>query len=232
MDFHLLELSIDLRDTSPSISYPQTMGLETVSTESILRKRPWTGIHLNEGSHLRAYGTYEYFERGPPSIVVSIRRFLLQVLGHALSDDSAGHRPDNTPSAVKRFAYTAIFPFVADRLAVLAAFVEEIDLQLAPDPQSGLLDDKARVGKADLSDCWTEFSNVYRAFQVQLCESQMPEMPLQRFIASDYRYPSVVEELKDTLGPLIADPKWMHRGDGVFTRRSIESEHPEGSSVD
>jgi hypothetical protein len=37
---------------------------------SVLFGRPWSKLLLNEGSFIRAYATYEYWKRQPPSVCV------------------------------------------------------------------------------------------------------------------------------------------------------------------
>ena len=225
MDYHILELAVD--PTMPSCRRPSSdaaaFALATlcyhpddhgsIADASVLNLRPWTHLGLNEGSFLKAYGTYEYFERGPPSIVYSIKNCLTRhrrsistpspspptsVPAHvddapgpvttAPSPAEAGEaslpaptpppeaptvpsltpapppRPPHPPLAhIRSFTYTAILPFATHLdFRYLLPQLEHLDVQIAPHASSDILNDRARVGKAELGDCWAEFFNGYR----------------------------------------------------------------------
>ena len=54
-------------------------------------------------------------------------------------------------SSLKKFVYTAILPFATHaNFGELLPHLEELDVKLAPDQDSGILNDKDRVGKAQL----------------------------------------------------------------------------------
>ena len=87
MEYHLLELRDERAMLSSTVervsqqnlaaplhSFPR--GYPALAETSVLHALPWTHLAINEGSFLNAYGTYEYFERGPPSIVVSLQTVL------------------------------------------------------------------------------------------------------------------------------------------------------------
>lgn len=159
MDYHILELRYDnvqddvqagfLDSTSIPVDSRTDLALRSDSYSyktGLFMLRPWTHLGLNEGSFIKAYGTYHYFEHGPPSLILSIKDCCL-----------------STWSSIRSFSYTAILPFSSqiDFRAILPR-LEELDIKLAPDPRSGILDDKTRVGRAQMSDCWQEFRSSYR----------------------------------------------------------------------
>ncbi|KAK4982566.1 hypothetical protein LTR66_009206, partial [Elasticomyces elasticus] len=113
MDFHILSLHQNTSSRSLSQLQPYNphhaipYSYSAVASASILHARPWHHAALNEGSFLKAYATYEYFERGPPSVIYSIKTFL-----HGLSHDQPNTSPILSPHhSIDSFAYTAIFPF-------------------------------------------------------------------------------------------------------------------------
>jgi hypothetical protein len=211
MDFHILELATSSPLDAPDSRRRSSCGLSplgrrmteeefqldnlcyvppggnTIAQASIMRLRPWTHLGLNEGSFLRAYGTYEYFERGPPSIIYSIKNCLASAAAAAEHSDAreqqqqqqpSNHDQDQTPNpgpsnpaalnlhplhAIRSFSYTAILPFAThlDFTGILPQLTS-LDVQLAPHPTSNILDDKSRVGRAELEDCREEFFAGYR----------------------------------------------------------------------
>ena len=163
MSFHLLEL---VREDKPQQSVVQPASYQDLrplprrypgfASSSILLIRPWTCVGLNEGSFLKAYGTYEYFERGPPSLVYSINQCFMP------SHPGVGNSGEvGALHHLRSFIYTGIFPFSNHAVFTrLLPHLEELDVSLAPDVQSGILDNTERVGKAVLEDCWQELISV------------------------------------------------------------------------
>lgn len=220
MDFHILELR-QTRSRQPRLPEPKTYGnLEAVPVEStntfakssLIHLRPWAHISLNEGSFLKAYGKYEYFEHGPPSLVLSIKRCLdvhySQGHVHALP-------------ALRSFQYTAIFPFANHAyFADIVPYLEELDLQFAPDPQSGILDDKKRTGKAQLEDCWQELVSGYYLLTLAINTSQMTAEAypkLKKFTCCDSRIPALRNDLDEVFTSLCL-PAWSEPVPGEFDR--------------
>ena len=154
--------------------------------------RRWTHVTLNEGSFLKAYGTYEYFERGPPSLVYSIKHAFAPTRAHKFAN--FGMRRAYFPRSMQSFTYIAIFPFAnhAD-FALLLPHLTEVDLQFAPEPSSTILDDKSRIGKAELSDCWQEMFSAYNDLATRMRTFAMTEEKfphLKKFTCRDYQIPS------------------------------------------
>lgn len=124
-----------------------------------LREGRWEHLLLNEGSHLKAYSTYEYFFQDAPSI----SNELLTMVGCYRGKERR----------LTSFTYISIFPsynhmekiygnlgVVSPELALIRP--ASIHLKLAPDPLENLLGNPKRQGRADLNDCWSEFESSYQ----------------------------------------------------------------------
>lgn len=231
MDFHILEFKIENTKSPHNLiedfSYGELNSIPLAhpnfAETCLINLFPWTHISLNEGSFLKAYGTYEFFERGPPSLVYSIGQTLT-------SRNHWGKWRDGRPftqtlkSQVRSFTYTGIFPFSnhAD-FRMMLPHLEELDVQFAPDPQSGILDDKSRTGKAELQDCWQELFSAYHDIAMTIGTFQMTlyHFPLLRkFVCRDVRIAALKEDLDEIFTPLCL-PVWGEYEDGVFTRLAI-----------
>lgn len=162
MDYHSLELRCDPpprknKSSDSPASRILSPNPSKIAESSILMRRPWTHLALNEGSFLKAYGTYEYFERGPPSVISSILTCFSSPSPTAQASSSS------SSSFLRSFSYTAILPFAGhlDFRAILP-HLDSLDVQLAPDPGSNILNDKSRIGRAQMEDCWQELREAYR----------------------------------------------------------------------
>lgn len=198
-------------------------GHADIAPSSVFHLRDWNSISLNEGSFLQAYGTYEYFERGPRSLVSSI--------ASNFESFREPHRKTTTLAlaAVRSFTYTAIFPFAnhLDFLELLPQ-LEVLDLQFAPDPQSGILDDRERTGRAELQDCWQELISGYHDVATTISTFRMSreEFPnLKTFICRDMGIPALKDDLDHIFTPLCL-PVWAEITEGVFTRVADKAELP------
>jgi hypothetical protein len=231
MDFHILEFKWD-GERPPLFS--KDFGYNDLNTvpgthpgfaqTCLINLRPWTQISLNEGSFLKAYGTYEFFERGPPSLVYSIGQTLTS-RHHWRKWNDPGAAVYDSEGLLRSFTYTGIFPFAnhADFRHILP-HLEELDVQFAPDPQSGILDDKARTGKAELQDCWQELFSAYLHIANTIATFQL--LPyfafpkLKKFVCRDVRIAALKEDLDEIFTPLCL-PVWAEYEDGCFTRQAL-----------
>ncbi|KAK5124602.1 hypothetical protein LTR85_001315 [Meristemomyces frigidus] len=234
MDYHILDLRLSnsghqrpLRELEKPVQYSSLQYMPHrypgLAGSSILNLRPWSHIGINEGAFLKAYGTYEYFERGPPSLIYSIK-------------DSLSPRPIFSPHArishvplasLRSLTYTGIFPF-ANHLDFreLLPQLEELDMQLAPEPASNILNERERVGKAQLEDCWRELTSIYQGLASLLATFRISErnMPrLKKFVCRDSKIPALLEELDEVFMPLCL-PVWVEREPGAFTRQAMSAE--------
>lgn len=64
--------------------------------------------------------------------------------------------------ALRSFSYTAILPFANHlNFEAIIPHLDVLDVQLAPDPSSDILNDKSRIGRAQMEDCWQELREAY-----------------------------------------------------------------------
>lgn len=218
MAFHSLELSRDADTTQLSSTHEAKLThpgwFTSTAPISIFHIRPWQHLALNEGSFLKAYEAYEYFDRLPPSIMPQL--FLDPFdSAHALA-----HRDDAALPALKSFSYTAIFPFEG-HLRCLRELgksgVKNVSLQLAPEPESGILDSKERRGRVQLDDCWRELLTGY----FRQIENAKYFEHIERFEARDYAIEPLREDL-DRIGERFQTVDgWSERGGGIWTRRKV-----------
>ena len=233
MDFHLLVLQGDeppeKRNRLPQVVYdhlepfPSSNG--DLAPASIINLREWTHFALNEGSFLRAYCTYEFFERGPPSLIRSIN-------SHVFVKDRRGfYHARPALHNLRSFTYTAIFPFAnhMDSLGLLPQ-LETLDLQFAPDPESmDILDDTARTGRVELQDCWQEVISGYHDIATAISTFRMSKEAfprLKEFRCQDLKnVPALQEDLDQIFTPLCL-PVWAEYEPGMFKRIADKAEFP------
>ena len=221
MDYHILELKLDSIQTilplPKGIAFKELNAIPSwpLAESCLLNLQPWTHISLNEGSFLKAYGTYEFFERGPPSLVHSIARAFFLTYSDKVD---TGWKSINS---CRSFTYTGIFPFSNHaRFHHIIPYLEELDVQFAPDPQSGILDDKKRTGKAELQDCWQELVSAYHDIAMTIGTARMSSNrfpKLKKFVCRDMRIAALQEDLDEIFTPLCL-PVWAEYEAGVFTR--------------
>jgi hypothetical protein len=250
MDFHILSLrqssSRSPKSTSCIPTYaslqPIPATYPAIAPSSVLTLRPWTHLSLNEGPFLKAYGTYEFFERGPPSLVYSIKDSIIRNRPQPEATWTASKPPTSRRplSSLTSLDYTAVFPFAnhADFSPILHQ-ITHLSLQLAPDAQSNILNDRARLGKADLADCWTELLTTYSEVVTPLASVRRPNVTagggqnsftgdftwdtsrhgvaVRRLEALDFRIKAMQEEFDELFVPLCL-PVWVEAEPGVFSR--------------
>ncbi|KAI9701366.1 MAG: hypothetical protein M1820_006457 [Bogoriella megaspora] len=215
MPLKILQLRIDLPskasaspknvmdyENTPFFTHVRNMRFGgTQYCRSIVHTRPWTHVSVNEGSSLKAYSTYEYFHKKPPTVAPSLLSCFLapgsQVLTH--------------------LSYVAIFPF-RDHLQWFRRYllpcntIRSFCVQLAPLPASKLTDDPERLGKAQLGDCWLELERGYKDL-CALIVSMDETSDLTNFESLDYEnYELVQEDLRQAFAPLDAYGWHMVRG--------------------
>ncbi|KAK5704810.1 hypothetical protein LTR17_021574 [Elasticomyces elasticus] len=178
-------------------------------------------MEYGEGAFLKAYGTYEYFERGPPSLIYSIKDCLTPRPTYSASVQRM--TPSCLPS-LRKLSYIAIFPF-AEHLDFreLLPQLEELDLQLAPTLSvagSAILNDPQRIGKAELQDCWSELVTVYHKLAAQLATFRITtnNVPyLKRLVCHDMGRATLRRELDEVFIGLCL-PVWCELRTGQYVR--------------
>ncbi|KAH9831306.1 F-box-like [Teratosphaeria destructans] len=222
MDFHILSLSLPRPPTDllPTPQYsrqdPIPHRYPGLAPSSLLNLHPWTTLTLNEGAFLKAYGTYEYFERGPPSLIYSIK----DSLSPRPIFNAIAQRISHTPlGSLRNLTYTGIFPFANHlNLEELLPQLEELDLQLAPAPDDPILKQPERVGKAELADCWSELVAIYGDIAGQLASFRINETTrLKKFVCRDSQIADLRNEL-DEVFICLCLPVWAEYEPGVFKR--------------
>lgn len=163
--YHILSLArpsreISTVDTAPARQAPPRTPAagaschqeEAAAPSPLFSLRPWTSILLNEGSSIRAYQTYEFFLRQPPSMLSAL-------LG-------IGEYPNNEPllpPTITDFNYIAIFP-LASHVHTLLLNLPRLDrffVQLTPRPSNRILQDQRAMRNIDMADLWMERNTAY-----------------------------------------------------------------------
>jgi hypothetical protein len=118
---------------------------------------------LNEGSSIRAYQTYEFFLRQPPSMLSAL-------LG-------TGEHPNNhalLPSTIVDFNYIAVFP-LASHVHTLLSNLPKLDrlfIQLTPRPSNQILQDHKAMKNIDMADLWMERNTAYSHLFAELTQAE------------------------------------------------------------
>ena len=237
MAFHVLDLRLDAASHPASPLLGKAVDYSTldhtprrypgIAGSSILSLRPWHHITVNEGAFLKAYGTYEYFERGPPSLIYSIKDCLTPRPTYSASVQRLSQSP---LASLRKLTYIAIFPFAHHMdFRELLPQLEELDLQLAPTSSvhgRSILNDPHRVGKAELQDCWSELVASYQNLVGQLATYRITErnMPrLERLLCRDMERATLHRELDEVFIGLCL-PVWAEMETGVYVRLKMRAE--------
>lgn len=173
--YHILSLSrpvaassVSDYDNIPLVQQDalNSAGDKTTPDTSLFTVRPWTSVLMNEGSSVRAYATYEFFLRHPPSMLSAL-------LG---SDEYPNNKPLLPPTIVD-FNYIAVFPLSThvDCLYKNLPKLDRLYIQLAPRPSNDLLQDHKLMKHIDRADLWMELSTAYNLLVHKLIESVTTE---------------------------------------------------------
>lgn len=197
MPIHMLELRTSAEDACRRVPADPDFW-------DILQVKEWAHLGFNEGSSLKAYSTYEYYWKNTPSCLVYMLRDL------------------EARARLRSVAYYAIFPLsthVEDIARGVRGLhlIESLHFQLVPTPQSHLLDDSERIGKADLTDCWQEVGESYSAVVNAIFDmSEYPTL-LSRVLISDSFSAEQSEEMDDRFD-LVGESGWTKIVEGLWTR--------------
>ncbi|KAL7622709.1 hypothetical protein AAE478_006387 [Parahypoxylon ruwenzoriense] len=157
------------RTSQPTAAAPSTscsVRLRRTPACPLFTIRPWTSLLLNEGSSTRAYRTYEFFLRRPPSM-----------LGPLLGSEEHPNDTPLIPASVVDFNYIAIFPLFS-HCEVLINHLPRLDrlfMQLTPRPGNRLLEDPAEMKHINIADLWLERNSVYAAIVRELVSDGHPD---------------------------------------------------------
>ncbi|KAI4196852.1 MAG: hypothetical protein LQ350_006271 [Teloschistes chrysophthalmus] len=147
---------------------------------SLMHSRPWEEAFFNEGSSVEAYSRYEFHTMTTPSI-----------LHTHCGWQWWSHLPAVLPF-LRHFEFVAIFP-LQDHMVEVSRAIESLPLlvslktQLTPSKtaKDNILEDRERVGKAVLSDFWSETAHSYRYLATSITRRSDKDMRLRRWTASD-----------------------------------------------
>ncbi|KAH8671628.1 hypothetical protein BX600DRAFT_434727 [Xylariales sp. PMI_506] len=143
----------------------------TAPPSPLFTVRPWTSLLLNEGSSIRAYQTYEFFLRSPPSMLSALLGF--------------GEYPNNRPllpPSITDFNYIAVFP-LASHMSTMCAHlprVRRLFVQLAPTPSNQVLQDREAMQRIDMADLWMERNTAYTHMFTELTHPHPLQAPSWR----------------------------------------------------
>ncbi|KAL8709630.1 MAG: hypothetical protein Q9220_005722 [cf. Caloplaca sp. 1 TL-2023] len=127
----------------------------------IMKSRQWEELSMNEGSSLKVYSTYEYFNKTPPT--------MLHQLFRMAADSSLLH-------SLRRIDYVAIFPLISQVRGLAQGLkdcpsLRELTTRLTPTAKEPILDDPERLGKASVADLWMEIESSYRLIATEIVTS-------------------------------------------------------------
>ncbi|KAF8858873.1 hypothetical protein BDZ45DRAFT_689687 [Acephala macrosclerotiorum] len=173
---------------------------------TLFEVRPWNSLLLNEGSFIRAYATYEWWQREPPSI-------LPDLVGVETPNNAALISP-----TIRDMSYIGIFPISSHFNCLVNHFprLDRLYTQLVP--RSEILQDRTKMSQVEAEDLWMERNGSYANLMRELFNAPP---------VNNYRYLKVFESGdaadRDAWNMAVEYVKragngWEVAGDGVFTR--------------
>ena len=120
---------------------------------ALVHRRPWYHLGYNEGSSITAYSTYEYHLKQSPKMLYLI---LIRLAKEAQACCN-----------ITSFSFTGVFPFATNVTSIVRALhriptLKRVSVQFAPGPENSLLNEPGRMGRAQSSDFWLEWSESYK----------------------------------------------------------------------
>lgn len=216
MPLHILRL-----EQSAGFSAPPEATNNTA--HGLIDARPWTRMSMNEGSSLKAYRSYEYYLKIPPSL-----------FGTRSKECISG--PLLAMTGLTSLHYTAIFPFYSHTDDVLKyakgmPALEKLSVQLVPSLHSNIFSDPARTEKVNLEDCWMEVYTGYSLI-VHAVVEMGENGKLKEFESMDYE----IEDMRESLeGQVRETMRWWEWCGGGLWRKAGSSFTPrldEGNSTE
>ncbi|KAK0507034.1 hypothetical protein JMJ35_010492 [Cladonia borealis] len=176
--------------------------------KNILNILPWSHCTFNEGSSIRAYSTYQYFQKHVPSIFTPINEQKMR----------DGVR--RTLPYLTSIDYIAIFPFPARHmqhfcsfLKVAAPSLRHLRTRFSPTRGNGALDDKETLGTCERTDLWSELETCYTFLGLSLRLGILDS--LDDLTVLDYDNPELRDAIYRALAfEMCAD--WAHDGNGKW----------------
>jgi hypothetical protein len=175
---------------------------------ALVHRKPWTHLGYNEGSSVAAYSTYEYhLKQSPKMLYLTLLRLAKEV---------------QNCCNITSFSFVGVFPFSTNMNAVIHALqkiptLREIQVQLAPGPESDLLSTPKKLGRAQASDLWLEWNGCYSGFAGLLGTQELVNGA--RFVSKDCGEKEVAKEVEEYIDSLQDRGKgWRKDGDEAWIR--------------
>jgi len=201
---------------------------------TLFEGRLWNSLLLNEGSSIRAYATYEWWQREVPSV----SRHPHQAFPYSdkckiLPDLVGVDTPDNEAlisPTIRDMSYIGMFPF-SSHFSCLVNHLPRLDrLYTQLVPRSDILQDHAKMSQVEAEDLWMERNGSYANLMRELFNAPP---------VNNYKHLKVFESGdaadRDAWNMAVEYVKragngWEISGDGVFTRDPgvLEPEPTEG----
>ncbi|CAO2655449.1 Nn.00g105130.m01.CDS01 [Neocucurbitaria sp. VM-36] len=120
---------------------------------ALVHRRPWYHLGYNEGSSITAYSTYEYHLKQSPKMLYLI---LIRLAKEAQACCN-----------ITSFTFIGVFPFATNVTTIIRALhriptLKRVSVQFAPGPENTLLSEPGRLGRAQSSDFWLEWTESYK----------------------------------------------------------------------
>lgn len=163
MKLHYIALTLI---PSPNTSHHLPTPTCRSSNTALIHRRPWTHLSYNEGCSIPAYSTYEYHLKQSPKILYLTLLRLANEVAPCCN--------------ISSFSLTAIFPFATNLTALVRALhrissLTTISVQLAPGPENNMLSQPTRMGRAQASDLWLEWTESYKVLASYLGVFDFPD---------------------------------------------------------
>ncbi|KAH8687181.1 hypothetical protein BGZ60DRAFT_2530 [Tricladium varicosporioides] len=128
-------------------------------SSAIFDIRPWTAMLLNEGSFVRAYATYEFWQRQAPSILHDL-----------VGAEDPDHESFITPT-IRDLEYIGIFP-MSRHITPFTENLPRLDrLYMQIVPRNEILQNKDKMIQVEQEDLWMERNSCYAAVMRELFSS-------------------------------------------------------------
>lgn len=175
---------------------------------ALIHRRPWTFLGYNEGSSITAYSTYEYHLKQSPKILY----LLLLRLAKEVEDCCN----------IRSFSFIGVFPFSTNIMTFIRALhrvrtLQKVHFQLAPGPESKLLDTPKKLGRAQPRDLWLEWSESYKVIASFLDVYDFEDG--SQFSSEDFKESGVAAEVEEYMAMLQKRGSgWRHVEAGMWAR--------------
>jgi hypothetical protein len=146
-----------------------------VKSSALFHIRPWSSLLLNEGSFIKAYSTYEFWLRQPPS-VSRICEFkdgaltVLQILPDLVGESEMDESPQQAliSRTIRDFSYIGIFPMVSHFSALTKNLPRLDNLYVQLVPKNNILNNPKKMTQVEAGDLWLERNSCYAILMREL----------------------------------------------------------------